>query len=127
MFHTTRGAMEVDTEWKNPAMPRFAVTWKPDRDGVAEGAVDFLALTQEDAAPHGLHRPEQADLQRRIDGKRLQFRVSPTSHGFTNDAAGSWFAGTFGGATSHVVQVDVAADRLAFIRPSPSACKRAVD
>jgi hypothetical protein len=44
-------------------------------DLAADGAVDFLALTQEDAAPHGLHRPEHADLQRHIDARRAQDKV----------------------------------------------------
>ena len=39
------------------------------------GVVDFLALTQEDAAPHGLHRPEQAELQTLINERGLQDRA----------------------------------------------------
>jgi len=41
----------------------------------ATNAVDFLALPQEDAAPHGLHRPEQAKLQAAINHHHLQERV----------------------------------------------------
>lgn len=37
--------------------------------------VDFLALPQEDAAPHGLHRPEQAELQALINERGLQERA----------------------------------------------------
>lgn len=44
-------------------------------DLVAEGALDFLALTQEDAAPHGLHRPEQADLLRHAAQRNAADRV----------------------------------------------------
>ena len=40
MFHPLQGSMEVDTEWKNPGMPRFAVTWKPGADGTAEAAIE---------------------------------------------------------------------------------------
>lgn len=43
---------------------------------VGEGALDFLALTQEDAAPHGLHRPEQARLWEQITQRGLENRVA---------------------------------------------------
>ncbi|MCE5237113.1 DUF4127 family protein [bacterium] len=41
-------------------------------DLVAEGALGFLALTQEDAAPHGLHRSEHAALQQRMAERHVQ-------------------------------------------------------
>ncbi|MBU0610180.1 MAG: DUF4127 family protein [Armatimonadetes bacterium] len=44
-------------------------------DLVAEGALDFLALTQEDASAHGLHKSEHADLEQRIAAKRLGAKV----------------------------------------------------
>lgn len=44
-------------------------------DLVADGAVDFLALTQEDAAEHGLHRPEHVDLLRHAQERRVTDRV----------------------------------------------------
>ncbi|MEN6644226.1 MAG: DUF4127 family protein [Armatimonadia bacterium] len=42
---------------------------------VAQGSVDFLALTQEDAAEHGLHRPEQAELLSRVQALNLEDKV----------------------------------------------------
>jgi len=42
---------------------------------VAEGVIDFLALTQEDAAPYGLHQPEQTRLQKEIDARKLQEKI----------------------------------------------------
>lgn len=42
---------------------------------LADGQIDFLALTQEDASQHGLHRPEQAQLQAEIDRQGLQHKA----------------------------------------------------
>ena len=42
---------------------------------VADGTLDFLALTQEDASLHGLHRPEQARLQAEIEARGVQDRA----------------------------------------------------
>ena len=44
-------------------------------DLVAEGALGFLALAQEDAAPHGLHRSEHAALQQRMAERHVQDKV----------------------------------------------------
>lgn len=42
---------------------------------VAQGHLDFLVLTQEDAASHGLHRPEQEDLLRSCEQLKVGDRV----------------------------------------------------
>jgi hypothetical protein len=44
-------------------------------DQVAEGRVDFLALTQEDGAAYGLHRAEQRELQALIQNRQLAEKV----------------------------------------------------
>jgi hypothetical protein len=44
-------------------------------DLVDKGVLNFLALTQEDAAEHGLHRPEQAHLLSEIENRKLQDKV----------------------------------------------------
>lgn len=42
----------------------------------ANGTLDYLVLTQEDAAEHGLHRPEQARLQAEIAQRNLGEKVA---------------------------------------------------
>ncbi|MFB3883464.1 MAG: DUF4127 family protein [Armatimonadota bacterium] len=58
---------------RNHAINRAAV------DLVAEGVLDYLVLCQEDAAPVGIHLPEQLALRAQIQERRVGDRVVITS------------------------------------------------
>ncbi len=58
-----------DIRRRNHALNRAAI------ELVAEGALDYLVLAQEDAAPVGIHLPEQLALQGQIEEFRVDDRV----------------------------------------------------
>lgn len=74
MFHPLQGAMQVDTEWKNPGMPRFAVTWQPGPDGVAEAAIEEFDRGWK---PRAITSAFDADAQRLREEFDQWVRISP--------------------------------------------------
>lgn len=64
------------------------------------------------------------------DGQILEFKVDGTSHGFTADASGSTFAGTFTGTTpspvSNQITIDVTLDEIRFTQQPSTVINGAI-